>query len=76
MNISMKLSCKTLEQRVSLKKLSNGVYMVKLVTIKSILVPEQTRMVISWNFANYDDALQKYLSLAKEQAEHIALMSL
>lgn len=76
MNISMKLSCKKLEQRVSLRKLSNGVYTVRLTTIKSILVPEQTGMVISWSFTNHDDAFQKYLSLAAEQAEHIVYISL
>jgi hypothetical protein len=76
MNVSMKLSCRSLEQRVSLRKLSNGIYTVKLITIKSVLAPEGTGMVISWNFTDHNEAFQKYLSLAKEQAEHIVYMSL
>lgn len=74
-NLVIKLSCEKMEQEVSVKQV-NGVYVVELTTTKNELIPEHTGEVISWNFTNHDDAFQKYLSLAKEQAEHIALMSL
>lgn len=64
-----------MEQEVSVKQV-NGFYVVELTTTKNELVIEHIGQFISWSFTNYYDALQKYFSLAKEQAHHIALMSL
>lgn len=64
-----------MEQEISVK-LANGVYVVELTTTRNELVPEHTGEMISWSCITYGDALQKYLSLAAEQAKHIALMSL
>ena len=74
-NLVVKLSCEKMEQEVSVKMV-NGAYVVELTTTKNELIPKHTGNVISWSFTNYNDALQQYLSLAKEQAHHIALMSL
>lgn len=72
----IKISCEQLEQEVSLITMGNGIYIVELTIINDNLVTKQTGMHISWSYNNHDDALQKYLQLAAEQAKHIALMSL
>lgn len=74
-NLVIKLSCEKMEQEISVKQV-NGVYVVELTTTKNELVPEHTGEFLSWSFTTYQDALEKYISLAKEQAHHIALMSL
>lgn len=74
-NLVVKLSCEKMEQEISVKQV-NGVYVVELTTIINELVPEHTGEMISWSCATYGDALQRYFSLASEQAKHIALMSL
>lgn len=74
-NLVIKLSCEKMEQEVSVKQV-NGVYVVELTTTRNELIPEHTGETISWSCATYGDALQKYISLAAEQAKHIALMSL
>lgn len=72
----IKISCEQLEQEVSLITMGNDIYIVELTIIKDNLFTKQTGMHISWSYNNYDDAIQKYLLLAAEQAKHIALMSL
>ena len=74
-NLVVKLSCEKMEQEVSVKQV-NGVYVVELTTTRNEIVPEHTGEMISWSCATYGDALQRYFSLAAEQAKHIALMSL
>lgn len=71
----IKLSCEKMEQEISVKQV-NGVYVVELTTTRNEIVLEHTGEMISWSYATYGDALQKYFSLAAEQAKHIALMSL
>lgn len=74
-NLVVKLSCEKMEQEISVKQV-NGAYVVELTTTRNELVPEHTGEMISWSYATHGDALQKYFSLAAEQAKHIALISL
>lgn len=75
MNISMKITCKKIEQEISLKK-EDKIYITKLVTTKNILIPEQEGGEICWKYTDYRDALDKYISLAVEQANLISTISL
>jgi hypothetical protein len=75
MDNTIKISCEKLEQEVSMKR-EDDKYIVKLTTIKNNLVPEQTGVEICWSYNDYSNSIEKYLSLANEQASLIAVLSL
>lgn len=68
-----KLSCDKLAQQISLKKVKDN-WCVEQKDTKNLLNEKCDTIVFKCD--NYNEALNRYVSLVEQQARHIALMSL
>ena len=71
--MTTKLSCEKLAQVISIKK-AKGYWCVEQRDTKNLLDVEHNTIV--WRYTDYGEALDQYISVVKQQAHHIALMSL
>ena len=68
-----KLACEKLAMVISLKQKGDN-YLVVIKETKNTL--SRANNVYNFEYRNYGDALNKYVSVVEEEANHIALMSL
>lgn len=71
--MTTKLSCEKLAQVISIKK-TKDYWCVEQRDTKNLLDAEHN--TITWQYTDYGEALSQYISVVKQQAHYIALISL